>query len=186
MTSVGRKEGVPLFLSSATEQVLNKGVGDGYGLEDDAYLYRIYLPKLQGSSGQHSNLPNGPESATQQSAANSAPISALDVDSNSKLNLIISMLRNVHLAATAEALNFGDKLGLGGWNLYRIVEGAAGTSAMFVNAAPAMINGEHSRQYYDSVAGQKEKFSVPSIVEAIKDLVGVLASTPAAGYKLHN
>lgn len=144
---------------------------DGYGLEDDAYLYRIYLSKSQDASQHQSGLPTSPESSKQQSVTHSRPVSTLDLDSNSKLHLIIRMLRAVHLAATAEALNFSDKLGLGGWDLYRIVESAAGASTMFVEAAPVMLDGDHSRQYYKALADQKEEVRIPSISEAIADLV---------------
>lgn len=117
------------------------------GLEDDAYLYRVYSP--HGEDALQITPRSSPDSAT----------SAADSEANS--HLIMKMLKNVHIAATAEALNFGSELGLPGWNLYHIVEGAAGASAMFTTTAPAMLRRDFSRENKD----------VPSVLEAIEELV---------------
>lgn len=148
VTAVARSQKVPVFLSSAAEQVLVKGVQMNFGLEDDAYLYRVYT--CQGAD-------------VLQTSPRSSPRSTLSV--TDEQDFILKMLKNVHLAATAEALNFGSELGLGGWDFYHIVEGAAGASAMFITTAPAMLRRDFSRQ---------DKKDVPSILEAIEDLTAVV------------
>lgn len=52
--------------------------------------------------------------------------------------LIRCLLEGVHVAATAEALALGVKIGLDTHMLFRIIRNAAGASEMFKNRVPKM------------------------------------------------
>jgi 3-hydroxyisobutyrate dehydrogenase len=116
----------PLFLSSATEQVLASGVSNGLGLVDDAQLIQIYTPR---------------DPALVLKLASSTTTLKED---DPKLKLVSQIMAGVHLAATAEAISLGAKVGLDTKKLYEIISTAAGTSWMFVNRAPQMLNGKWS------------------------------------------
>jgi 3-hydroxyisobutyrate dehydrogenase-like beta-hydroxyacid dehydrogenase len=57
----------------------------------------------------------------------------------SSIKLINQLLAGVHIAAAAEAMAFGAKLGLDTQSLYEIIRNAAGGSWMFENRVPAML-----------------------------------------------
>lgn len=123
MTAGGRSAKFPLFLSSATEQVLAIGVSAGFGLIDDSALTTVYLPK-------------DPELVLKQSSAASTS------DTDAKLKLVIQAMAGVHLVAAAEAMSLGSKVGLDTNKLYEIISTAAGTSWMFVDRAPQFFSGK--------------------------------------------
>jgi 3-hydroxyisobutyrate dehydrogenase-like beta-hydroxyacid dehydrogenase len=60
----------------------------------------------------------------------------------SSVKLINQLLAGVHIAAAAEAVAFGAKLGLDTRSLYEIIRNAAGGSWMFENRVPAMLNAD--------------------------------------------
>lgn len=64
------------------------------------------------------------------------------VGAASSVKLINQLLAGVHIAAAAEAMAFGAKLGLDTANLYEIIKNAAGGSWMFENRVPAMLTGD--------------------------------------------
>jgi 3-hydroxyisobutyrate dehydrogenase len=123
VTAGARAEKFPLFLASATEQVLAAGVSAGIGLEDDANLTKVYLPKR-------------PDLVFEQ-ASEAATTTADDP----KLKLVAQAMAGVHLAAAAEAMTLGAKVGLDTTQLQEIIATAAGTSWMFVDRAPQMLSG---------------------------------------------
>jgi hypothetical protein len=61
------------------------------------------------------------------------------VGAASSIKLINQLLAGVHIAAAAEAIAFGAKLGLDTQSLYEIIKNAAGGSWMFENRVPAML-----------------------------------------------
>jgi hypothetical protein len=65
-----------------------------------------------------------------------------DVGAASSIKLINQLLAGVHIAAAAEAMAFGAKLGLDTENLYEIIKNAAGGSWMFENRVPAMLTAD--------------------------------------------
>jgi len=123
VTASGRAEKFPLFLSSATEQVLATGVSAGYGLEDDAQLTKVYLPK-------------DPSLVLAQAAAATA------TKDEKKLKLVRQISAGVYLASAAEAMSLGAKVGLELQQLYEIISGAAGSSWMFVDRTPQLLSGK--------------------------------------------
>ncbi|KAK3066946.1 hypothetical protein LTS18_001392, partial [Coniosporium uncinatum] len=64
------------------------------------------------------------------------------VGAASSVKLINQLLAGVHIAAAAEAMAFGAKLGLDTRFLYEIIKTAAGNSWMFENRVPAMLDGD--------------------------------------------
>lgn len=124
MTAGGRSANFPLFLSSATEQVLANGVSAGLGLVDDAALTQAYLPQ-------------DPDVVFKlASAATSTP------EDDPKLKLVVQAMAGVHLVAAAEAMSLGSRVGLDLTQLYEIISTAAGASWMFVDRVPQMMSGK--------------------------------------------
>jgi 3-hydroxyisobutyrate dehydrogenase-like beta-hydroxyacid dehydrogenase/uncharacterized protein YgbK (DUF1537 family) len=64
------------------------------------------------------------------------------VGAASSVKLINQLLASVHIAAAAEAMAFGAKLGLDTQRLYDIIKNAAGGSWMFENRVPAMLTAD--------------------------------------------
>jgi len=60
----------------------------------------------------------------------------------SSVKLINQLLAGVHIAAAAEAMAFGAKLGLETRSLYDMIKNAAGGSWMFENRVPAMLDAD--------------------------------------------
>jgi 3-hydroxyisobutyrate dehydrogenase len=99
-------------------------VSAGFGLEDDAQLPKVYLPK-------------DPTLVLKQ--ASSETIIAAD---DKKLRLVSQIMEGVHLAAAAEAMSLGAKVGLNLPQLYEIISTAAGASWMFVDRTPQLLSGK--------------------------------------------
>ncbi len=81
-------------------------------------------------------------------------------------------MAGVHLAAAAEAISLGAKVGLDTKQLFEIISGAAGNSFMFKDRIPTLLSGEW-----------KEK---KTINDVIADLVRsrYLARSQILGFKL--
>jgi 3-hydroxyisobutyrate dehydrogenase len=124
VTAGGRAANIPLFLSSTVEQVLASGVSAGLGLVDDAGLVAVYLPK--------------DPTLVLKLASSETPLSKNDP----KLKLVKQLMAGVNLAAAAEAMSLGVKVGLDTEKLYEIISTAAGTSAMFVDRTPQLLSGK--------------------------------------------
>lgn len=124
MTAGGRSAGFPLFLSSATENVLASGVGAGLGLADDANLVGVYLPQEP--------------TAILKLASSTEPLTA----DNAGLKLVKQAMAGVHLAAAAEAMSLAAKVGLDAKTMFEIISTAAGASKQFVGKAPMWLSGE--------------------------------------------
>lgn len=95
----------------------------GIGLEDDSNLTKVYLPKAH-------------DLVFEQGSA--AVTTAAD---DPKLKLVAQAMAGVHLAATAEAMALGAKVGLDMKQLQEIIATAAGSSWMFVDRSPQMLSG---------------------------------------------
>lgn len=111
-------------MCSATEQVLASGVSAGLGTVDDAALVGVYLPK-------------DPTLVLKLASA-----STVDEDDQKKLKIVIQLMAGVHIAAAAEAMSLGVKVGLEPQQLYEIIAGAAGNSFMFSQTTPQLLSGK--------------------------------------------
>lgn len=124
-------------MASATEQVLASGVSAGLGLIDDAALVGVYLPK-------------DPTLVLKLAAS-----STTAAEDDKKLKLVSQVMAGVHLAAAAEAMSLGMKVGLEPNKLYEIISTAAGTSSMFVNRTPQLLSGKWtSKKTVDEVIAE--------------------------------
>jgi 3-hydroxyisobutyrate dehydrogenase len=111
-------------LCSATEQVLASGVSAGLGAIDDSALVGVYLPK-------------DPTLVLKLASA-----STTAEEDQKKLKIVTQLMAGVHIAAAAEAMSLGVKVGLEPNQLYGIIAGAAGNSFMFSNATPQLLSGK--------------------------------------------
>jgi 3-hydroxyisobutyrate dehydrogenase len=59
-----------------------------------------------------------------------------------KLKIVAQLMAGVHLAAAAEAMSLGTKVGLEPKQLYGIIAGAAGNSFIFSNRTPQLLSGK--------------------------------------------
>uniref|UniRef100_A0A0C9S8F2 TSA: Wollemia nobilis Ref_Wollemi_Transcript_4673_4554 transcribed RNA sequence n=1 Tax=Wollemia nobilis TaxID=56998 RepID=A0A0C9S8F2_9CONI len=66
------------------------------------------------------------------------------IGSGSKIKMVNQLLAGVHLAAAAEAMVLGAKAGLNTRILYNIISNAAGSSWVFVDRVPQMVNGDYT------------------------------------------
>jgi len=138
-------------LTSIAEQVYLSGLSHGMGPEDDAGLIRLYLSKL-----------------------GSQPVSKPNVASEvsgSKTNLVITLLKGIHLCAAAEAIAFADHLGLDASQFSSVVNSAAGGSWMFCDRGPRMIAkyGKHHKTEWTAKDKQNTiESSVNSMVTVIQ------------------
>lgn len=64
------------------------------------------------------------------------------VGAASSIKLINQLLAGIHIAAAAEAMAFGARLGLDTQTLYEVICNAAGGSWMFENRVPAMLKAD--------------------------------------------
>jgi len=145
---------LPLFLSSAAEQVFVTGFSAGYGAKDDAEVVKIFLPTDQ------QNL------VLEQTSL--ATTSSKDI---LKLELVAKLMAAVHLVAAIEATTLGAKVGLQPQQLFDICVGAAGTSFMYKDRIPQLLSGKWtSKKSVDEViaelkvsieAAQQLKYPLP-------------------------
>jgi hypothetical protein len=63
-----------------------------------------------------------------------------------KLQLVINVMKAVHLASAAEAMSLGMKAGLELNTMFEIIGTAAGSSAMFLNRIPGLLSGKWSTE----------------------------------------
>ncbi|KAH8598277.1 NAD binding domain of 6-phosphogluconate dehydrogenase-domain-containing protein [Bisporella sp. PMI_857] len=130
ITTHSRLTKFPLFLTSATEQVLLTGISAGYGPEDDSRLTKVYLPST-------------PDLVLKLATS---PSITSDEGYKLKLQLVINVMKAVHLASAAEAMSLGMKAGLELNTMFEIIGTAAGSSAMFLNRIPGLLSGKWSTE----------------------------------------
>ncbi|KIM94756.1 hypothetical protein OIDMADRAFT_45668 [Oidiodendron maius Zn] len=134
VTAGGRAEKFPLFMTSSTERVMATGVSADNGLENDSNLIKVYLPKI-------------PDLVFTQGSA--LPTSTDDL----KIKLVTQAMAGLHLAAAAEAMSLGVKVGLDTEQLYEIISSAAGTSWIFLDRVPQILSGKwESKKAVEEVA----------------------------------
>jgi 3-hydroxyisobutyrate dehydrogenase len=108
-------------------------VSAGFGLENDCQLTKVYFAKDSALVLRQASL----ETSTAD---------------DKKLKLLSQVMAAVHLAAAAEAMALGAKVGLDFQQLYEIISTAAGASWMFVDRTPQLLSGKWtSKKTVDSV-----------------------------------
>jgi len=106
----------------------------------------------------------------------------------SSVKLVNQLLAGVHIAAAAEAVALGLRLGLDARTVYEVIRVSAGNSWMFENRVPHMLDGDYSpRSAVDifvkdlglvSDAGRALRFPLPVSATALQQF----AAASAAGY----
>ena len=95
-----------------------------------------------------------------------------------KLKLVSQIMSGVHLAAAAEAMSLGAKVGLDTKTLYEIISTAAGTSWMFVDRAPQMLSGKWTtKRTIETVVAELVSPQRPSYVLSNWDVLNWLLLT---------
>ncbi|EFE37710.1 hypothetical protein TRV_07645, partial [Trichophyton verrucosum HKI 0517] len=121
ITKSARIKHFPVPLSSAAEQIYVTGLSRGFGPHDDAGMVRMYYSEaITKVASSATRTPDSKSWAT---------------------NLVISLLRNIHLCAAAEAVAFARFLDLDMTQFYELVNAAAGGSFIFKSKATEMIGG---------------------------------------------
>ncbi|KAF3483768.1 3-hydroxyisobutyrate dehydrogenase [Arthroderma uncinatum] len=121
ITNSARQYQFPVPLSSTAEQVYVSGLSHGYGAHDDAGMVRMYYPDPIGKVV--------------------TPTTMTPISKAKATNLVVSLLRNIHLCAAAEAVAFARYLKVDMDQFYELVNAAAGGSSMFKSKGAEMIGG---------------------------------------------
>lgn len=117
ITSEARRSKFPTPITSASEQVYLTALGRGWGGDDDACLLRLY-GEGAGKVGQAAGLAS---------------------TESEKTDLIVKLLKGIHLCSTAEALAFADRVELDLDQVFELCVNAAGGSTMLDTYGPEMI-----------------------------------------------
>lgn len=115
ITSEARRAGFPTPMTSVVENLLYTAVSRGYGGDDDSSLLRLYT--------EGAPTPTGSEKET----------------SPESLQLVIDLLKGIHLASAAESLAFAHHVGLDLDLVLDLCINAAGGSAMLEVHGPAIV-----------------------------------------------
>jgi 3-hydroxyisobutyrate dehydrogenase len=108
--------------------VLATGISAGYDRLDDAQLTRVYLPSTP--------------TLVLDLASQNTSSSDLSPEETTKLKLVESIMKGVHLVSTMEAMSLGKTVGLETQQLFEIIKGAAGSSWMFADRTPQLLSGK--------------------------------------------
>ncbi|EFQ99589.1 2-hydroxy-3-oxopropionate reductase [Nannizzia gypsea CBS 118893] len=155
ITKSARLHQFPVPLSSTAEQIYVAGLSPGYGADDDAGMVRMYYPE--------------PISKVK------SPTTMTPEFKSKATNLVISLLRHIHLCAAAEAIAFARFLSLDMAQFYELVNAAAGGSFIFKSKAMEMINS----------ANQAGTSAVKILNEAVDELSDVVQEARNVDCPLH-
>ncbi|CAK7244697.1 MAG: hypothetical protein STHCBS139747_006242 [Sporothrix thermara] len=122
ITSEARRAGFATPMTSTVENVLYMAVDRGYGADDDSSLLRLYTDGLPSSSS---------------SSSSSSP--SANRDTTTSLQLVVDLLKGIHLASAAESLAFAHFVGLDLDLVLDLCVNAAGGSTMLSTHGPAMV-----------------------------------------------
>lgn len=105
---------------------------------------------VRASNGTLTIMASGPASAFEKAGPALAAVSAnlfnlgTEVGQGSTVKVINQLLCGVHIAAAAEAIGLGVKAGVDSGTLFEVISKSAGTSWMFENRVPHMLNDDYS------------------------------------------
>lgn len=117
ITNEAMRYGFPTPMTSTAEQVYFSGIGLGYGPDDDSGMIRIYTEgkdKAGAVQGQFES-------------------------DESKVNLVVALLKGIHLCSAAESLSFAKKCGLDLDQVFDLCINAAGGSTVLQTIGPEMM-----------------------------------------------
>lgn len=122
----GKDISFPMPVVSTAEQLYRAGNKAGYLRDDDAKLVQLYLPSNKGALV--SELKNAD---TKLAASHQVSIDTVN-----------DLLAGIHLAASVEAMDFCKALEMDRKLMADVIAGAAGTSAMFKEHIPGMLEAD--------------------------------------------
>ncbi|KAB8349424.1 hypothetical protein FH972_023451 [Carpinus fangiana] len=117
ITAQGRLLKFPTPMCSVAEQVYFASLSRGYGADDDSSLIRLYT----------------------EGAENVGKVQGEVTDEGAKVQLVIKLLKAIHLCSAAEAIRFGAHVGLDLDQLSELCNAAAGGSKLFETAGAVII-----------------------------------------------
>lgn len=117
ITSEARRCRFPAPMTSVAEQVFLTALGRGWGADDDASVLRLYSEGV-GKVG---------------------PVAGPAGNEGEKLELVVSLLKSIHLCSAAESIAFANHVGLDLNQVFELCINAAGGSAMLDKFGPEMI-----------------------------------------------
>ncbi|KAI1340189.1 NAD binding domain of 6-phosphogluconate dehydrogenase-domain-containing protein [Xylariaceae sp. FL0016] len=117
ITSEAMRFGFPTPMTSTAEQVYFQGLGRGHGPDDDSGLIRLYT-EGKGKVG---------------------PVQGSATTDDTKLELVIGLLKGIYLCSAAESLSFATKCGLELDQVYELCINAAGGSKIFETVGPEIM-----------------------------------------------
>ncbi len=117
ITSEAMRYGFPTPMTSTAEQVYFTGLGLGYGPDDDSGMIRVYT--------------EGKDKV--------GPVSLQAEGEEEKLNLVVSLLKAIHLCSAAESLSFAKRCGLDLDKVFDLCIHAAGGSTMLQDIGPEIL-----------------------------------------------
>ena len=134
ITAEARREGFPTLMTSVAEQVYFSGLARGYGPDDDSSMIRVYS-EGKGKVG---------------------PVAGTAADDETKIGLVISLLKGIHLCAAGETIAFASRLGLDLDQVLDLCCNAAGGSNMldaFGQSIVDLARGKDASAGEDNLAG---------------------------------
>ncbi|KAJ4410637.1 hypothetical protein N0V82_009187 [Gnomoniopsis sp. IMI 355080] len=117
ITSEARRYKFPCPLTSTAEQVFFTALGRGWGADDDASVLRLYS----------------------EGAGKVGPVTGLATSEKDKVDLVVKLLKGIHLCATAETIAFASHVGLDLDQVFELCRNAAGGSVMLDTFGPEMV-----------------------------------------------
>jgi len=115
-----------------------------------------------------------------------------EIGAGQSVKMINQLLAGVHIAASAEAIALGIKVGLDPDLLYEVICSSAGNSWMFENRVPSILSGDYTPKSMVDIfvkdlgivsdAGKENKFPLPLTATALQQFL----SASAAGYGKEN
>lgn len=117
ITSEARRYKFPSPMTSIAEQVYFSALGRGWGADDDASMLRLYSEGV-GKAG---------------------PVKGLATNEKDKIDLVVNLLKGIHLCSTAETIAFANHVGLDLDQVFELCINAAGGSSMLDTYGPEML-----------------------------------------------
>lgn len=117
ITSEARRYKFPSTMTSTAEQVYFTALGRGWGADDDASVQRLYSEGV-GKVGS---------------------VQGLATSEQDKVDLVVNLLKGIHLCSAAETIAFANHVGLDLDQVFELCINAAGGSVMLDNFGPEMV-----------------------------------------------
>ncbi|KAJ4385647.1 hypothetical protein N0V93_010076 [Gnomoniopsis smithogilvyi] len=117
ITSEARRYKFPSPMTSTAEQVYFTALGRGWGADDDASVLRLYSEGV-GKVG---------------------PVTGSTTNDKDKIDLVLNLLKGIHLCSAAETIAFANHVGLDLDQVFELCTNAAGGSLMLDIFGPDMV-----------------------------------------------